>query len=124
MSTATAEKAVSQFTQDDSAEKLSSRADVERPIILKAMTDPEFRKRLIADPKQVLESEFSVCLGRKVSLPANFRIKVLEESENTAYLIIPRVSQPDDLPTASFLDSDGGVAHYCTTMCCKPGFSC
>ena len=124
MSTATAEMVIPRFTLDNDEEKLASRADVERPIVLQAMSDPEFRRRLITNPKQVLEEEFSVILGRKVSFPASFRIKVVEETDNTAYLVIPNAAKPGDLPAASFLDPDAGVAYYCTTVGCKPGFSC
>lgn len=57
-------------------------------IIIKALRDPEFKKRLIQSPKATLEKEL------KLQLPKDLEIQVLEEKENTVYLIIP------------FLDSD------------------
>ena len=106
-------------------EKLTARAGIETPVVIKAMKDQEFRKALIANPKSVLEQEFSKLLGKAVKFPDNFNISVVEETDNMACLVIPRVPiTSGELPTAVDLDPDAGVAHYCTTIGCKPGYSC
>jgi hypothetical protein len=106
-------------------QKLTARAAIEMPIVIKAMKDVEFRKALIANPRAVLEQEFSKLLGKAVKFPDNFNISVVEETDNMACLVIPRVPiTPGALPSAVDLDPDAGVAHYCTTVGCKPGWSC
>ena len=105
-------------------EKLSERAEVEFPVIIKAMKDDEFRNKLKTNSKEVLEAEFSGLLGKPVKFPNNFTVKVLEETDDIAYLVIPRISNPAELPSAADLDRDAGVAHYCTSPGCKPGWSC
>lgn len=105
-------------------EKLSLRAEIEYPIIVKAMKDDAFRKRLIENPKLTLEEEFSVLMGKQVKFPENFKIMVFEETDDMACLVLPRVVNPAELPDVSDLDPDAGVAHYCTTITCKPGYSC
>jgi len=113
------------FVKLDAAEdKLESRADLERPIILRTLRDPEYRKRLVNSPKAVLEEEFTAILGRKVAFPPDFKIKVLEENDSLSYIVLPRVVEPEELPPVMDLDPDAGVAEYCTTVGCKPGYSC
>ena len=51
-------------------------------VIIKAWSDPEFKARLIADPRGVLEAE-------GVKVPAAATIKVLENTETLTHLILP-----------------------------------
>lgn len=105
-------------------EQLSGRIAVETPIILRAMRDEEFRSRLILNPKTTLEEEFSSLLGKKVEFPNDFNITILEETDSAAFIVLPRIPKEGELPVPADLDPDGGVAHYCTTVGCKPGYSC
>jgi hypothetical protein len=52
-------------------------------IIKKALTDPAFRKALLADANSALEKE----LGAK--LPAGLKVKVLEDSASQVHLVLP-----------------------------------
>lgn len=88
------------------------------------MKDDEYCKKLKSNPKNVLEEEFSQLLGKPVKFPENFTINVVEETENTAYIVLPKIVNPAELLSVSDLDHDAGVAHYCTTIGCKPGWSC
>lgn len=49
----------------------------------KATEDEDFRSRLLADPREVLENELDI------SIPDDFRIEVHEEAADTAHLVIP-----------------------------------
>lgn len=69
------------------ASKGPRRADLEPKLIERAKKDPEFRKKLLADPKKVIEAE----LGR--SLPDHVKIRALQETPNELYLVIPAVPQ-------------------------------
>lgn len=65
------------------------RCEFEAKLVAKALTDPEFRQRLLSAPTQTYAKE----LGRKI--PALAQIKVVEETENTFYVTIPFL--PTDL---------------------------
>ena len=60
-----------------------SRADVEQALIRKSREDESFRGRLLAEPKATIEQE----LGEK--LPAELEVRMLEETPNTLYLVLP-----------------------------------
>ena len=53
----------------------------------KAVNDPAFRERLTADPRAVLESEMGI------SLPSSFSVKVVQDSFDTAHLVLPPAGQ-------------------------------
>ena len=55
----------------------------------KATDDAEFRTRLVADPKAVLNEELGV------ELPDNFAISVHEDSSTHVHLVLPPSSQLD-----------------------------
>lgn len=89
------------------------------------MADKGFRKRLLANPKEVMAEELSVLACKNVKLPENFEIRVVEECPNVAYLVLPAVPEAQDYNlTNAELDPDGGIPFYCTTVTCKPGMSC
>ena len=56
-------------------------------ITRKAVNDPAFRERLTADPRAVLESEMGI------SLPSSFSVKVVQDSFDTAHLVLPPAGQ-------------------------------
>jgi len=56
---------------------------VEEALVRKSLQDGSFRERLIANPKGAIEQE----LGRK--LPEDLEVRVLEETPNTLYLVLP-----------------------------------
>ena len=58
-------------------------------IVGKATDDAEFRTRLVADPKAILNEEFGV------SLPDGFAISVHEDSSTHVHLVLPPDSALD-----------------------------
>jgi len=60
-----------------------TRRALETRLIEKAWRDPEFRKRVLSDPKGILEKQ----LGRK--LPEQLKIYVHEEDGNTLHFTVP-----------------------------------
>ncbi|MBW5446128.1 NHLP leader peptide family natural product precursor [Cohnella sp. CFH 77786] len=52
-------------------------------IIQKAWTDPEFKAKLMADPRSALQASFGI------TLPAEIEILPVEETLSRYYLVIP-----------------------------------
>ena len=62
------------------------RAEVERRLVQRSLQDEDFRQRLLDDPKGTLEQELG---GR---LPEGFEVRVVQESADTIYLVLPSAS--------------------------------
>ena len=62
------------------------RAELERRLIEKSLQDVSLRQRLLADPRAALEEE----LGSR--LPDNIEVRVVEETADTIYLVLPSAS--------------------------------
>jgi hypothetical protein len=62
------------------------RAEWERTIVQRSMEDESFRQRLLDDPKGTVEQE----LGS--GLPEGVQVRVVEETPDTIYLVLPRTS--------------------------------
>lgn len=60
-------------------------------LIARAWSDESFKKELLADPRTVLAAH-------GITVPEGVNLQVLEEKENTRYLILPAV--PDGFPPA------------------------
>ncbi|CAM3501621.1 MULTISPECIES: NHLP leader peptide family RiPP precursor [Saccharibacillus] len=61
----------------------TSEALVRNQVIQKAWAEPEFRARLLEDPKAALREAFGI------ELPEHVRLNAVEESANEFYLVIP-----------------------------------
>ena len=79
-----------------------SRNDFEANLITKAWQDEAFKQQLMNDPIAVYESE----LGRKA--PDNIEIKVLEETSDTTYLVIPKKPEASEELSEESLESVAG----------------
>ena len=66
------------------------RAEWERTIVQRSLQDEDFRQRVLDDPKGTLEQE----LGS--GLPEGFEVRVVEESADTIYLVLPSASALGD----------------------------
>jgi hypothetical protein len=62
------------------------RAEVEGRIIQRSLQDEDFRRRLLEDPRAVVEQE----LGTR--LPEDVRVVAVEETADTIYLVLPSAS--------------------------------
>jgi hypothetical protein len=93
--------------------KQRTRRDVELQLIEKAWKEDAFRQALRTDPRGAVEQ----ALGAK--LPAGIQVKVLEESANTFYLVLP--ANPDRPPSGQLtnpqLDAVAGGG-WTDTGCC------
>ena len=69
--------------QSDSKLGVRTRKDLEVHLITRALKDKGFKRELLANPKVVVEKE----LGTK--LPEALEINVLEETEDTLYMVLP-----------------------------------
>ena len=59
------------------------RAEVERRLVQRSLEDEDFRQKLLDDPKAAVEQE----LGS--GLPEGVQVRVVEESAETIYLVLP-----------------------------------
>ena len=69
--------------QSDSKLAVRTRKDLDIHLITRALKDEGFKQELLANPKAVVEKE----LGTK--LPEELEINVLEETEDTLYMVLP-----------------------------------
>jgi Nitrile hydratase, alpha chain len=63
-----------------------SRAEVERTLVQRSLEDEDFRQRLLDDPKGTIEQE----LGSR--LREGVEVRVVQESADTIYLVLPSAS--------------------------------
>ena len=65
----------------------SGRAEIERRLIERSLEDESFRQELLADPKAALEQELGI------RLPDEVRVRTVEETADTIYLVLPSASR-------------------------------
>ncbi|WP_240644621.1 NHLP leader peptide family RiPP precursor [Paenibacillus paeoniae] len=67
---------------------MPSEKELREQIIEKAWADGEFKQQLLKDPKAAIQDAFGI------EIPAEFKLTVLEETDDTFYLVLPK--NPDD----------------------------
>ena len=90
------------------------RAEWERTIVQRSIEDEDFRQRLLDDPKGTLEQE----LGS--GLPEGVEVRVVEESTDTIYLVLPSASALGDQGSSlsdQELDAVSGGVEPDTSFC-------
>ncbi|BAZ06035.1 NHLP leader peptide family RiPP precursor [Calothrix sp. NIES-3974] len=70
------------------ANKIEKRQDYETQIIVRALKDESFKQQLLSNPN-VAKAEIEKAIGEKV--PDGFKVQVLQETADTAYLVLPHV---------------------------------
>ena len=68
--------------------KSASRRKFEDEIVLKAWNDPEFKKRLLASPKEVIQEELRK-VKSELMIPDDFQVFVHEEMPKTFHMTLP-----------------------------------
>jgi Nitrile hydratase, alpha chain len=79
---------VSRGENERGTERISEaagRAQMERRLIARSLEDESFRQQLLADPRAAVEE-----LGTR--LPEGVEVRVVEESPDTIYLVLPNAS--------------------------------
>jgi hypothetical protein len=97
-----------------------SRAEFERRLIQRSMEDDSFRQKLLDDPKGTLEQE----LGTR--LPEGVVVRVVEESAQSIYLVLPfasAVGEGEELSDRELEAVAGGDSFYCTQTCPRDCYS-
>jgi hypothetical protein len=98
----------------------TAREAFEARLIEKAWKDDAFRRALVRDPRGAVERE----LGGK--LPAGLQVKVLAETPDTFYLVLP--ANPDRAPAGQLTDQQleavAGGAWTDPTCAASCGGSC
>ena len=61
-------------------------SEVERRLVQRSLEDESFRQRLLEDPRAAVEEE----LGTQ--LPESIEVRVVEETTQTSYLVLPSTS--------------------------------
>ena len=95
-------------------------AETERKLIQRSLQDEDFRQRLLDDPKGTIEQE----LGTR--LPEGMDVRVVEESAQTIYLVLPSASptgQGGELSDQELDAVAGGDAGGCWATECTAGCS-
>lgn len=83
------------------------RSELQKEVVKKAMADSEFRKNLLANPKETLNKTFKIEFSDKSS------VKIIEEDQNTINIIVPEASSElsdDDLENVA---GGGCVFKFC-----------
>jgi hypothetical protein len=95
------------------------RAEMARSIVQRSIEDEEFRQRLLEDPRGAVGEE----LGTR--LPDNVEVRVVEETAETIYLVLPSSSPLGDeggeLSDEALEAVAGGLASWdeaCQTQLC------
>lgn len=94
--------------------------DVEQELIQRAITDEAFAAKLKANPKQALQEQLTG-KGMTASLPASLQVKVVEETPDTIYLVLPPTRSGGKSAELSDqqleLVSGGGYRDHFNTTC-------
>ena len=76
---------------------------VKQALIQRSLQDESFRQGLLAAPKATIEQE----LGEQ--LPADLKVQVLEETQETVYLVLPPTRVSGELSDKELDSVAGGV---------------
>ena len=80
---------------------MKTSSEIRLALIEKAGEDEQFRARLMADPKSVIQSEFGL------AVPEGFNLNVHEESPESAHIVLP---PNPGLTTEQMMAAAGGGA--------------
>ena len=76
-----------------------------------AADNPNYRDALMKDPKTVIEKQLNT------SLPANLMVKAVQETADTAYVVVPHVPAEGELDDADLEKVAGGLGDKYDARC-------
>ena len=85
---------------------MQSAHELRQDIQKRAAADPEFRARLLEDPKGTIEA----ALG--VTMPAGLSVEVHEEDTVSAHLVLPPTSKLDNADLEAVTGKGGWYAYW------------
>lgn len=74
---------MSEVTQNEISVEEGTREAITSKIVARCWQDPDFKQRLLGNPKEVLAE----AIGRQI--PEHVEVKILEETPNNLYLVLP-----------------------------------
>ncbi len=80
-----------------------TRGEVNQIITDFAVKDPKYREALLRNPKDVLERQMGM------QLPGSVKVKVVEETADTIFLVAPHVPRKGELSDADLEKVAGGA---------------
>ena len=84
------------------------RQKFEAEIIAKAWKDPEYKKRLLESPKEVLQEELRK-VRPELTLPDDFKVFVHEEAPKAVHMVLPvNPAEHGDVSEEDWLDNVAG----------------
>ncbi|VEP18768.1 conserved hypothetical protein [Hyella patelloides LEGE 07179] len=94
-----------------------TRLEFEQEVRIRALKDPNFRQRLLDNPKEVIEET------SKSLLPENTKISICEEEPGSIYLVIPAMpTKVNELSEAELQAIAGGSDVKTTVKAFASGF--
>lgn len=82
------------------------RQEVDEKIVKKSILDPKFKETLLKDPKGALKGVAGA------PLPGNMSIKVLQETADKIYVVLPYVQQSGEELSEDALEAVAGGGPY------------
>lgn len=97
-------------------------------LISRAAEDEDFRRRLISDPKRVIEEETRRISSQAMEIPANIRVVIHEDGPNVVNIVLPpKLVEKDDLWSVGRVaaqSSSKTICGICGTSCSGCGRTC
>lgn len=102
-------------------EQNQARQSIETKIIAKALEDEAFRQELLNNPNTA-KAEIEKDLGQK--LPEGFQLRVLQETENMAYIVLPVTISANQELSEEQMEAVAGGWKATVSVSCKLGTWC
>ena len=97
----------------------NTRTEMERRLVQRSFEDESFRRRLLEDPKGVVEEELGTRLSEGV------QVQAVQETADTIYLVLPPRAETEhssaEISEEALQAVAGGLGYYTDTHCY---FSC